>query len=146
MMSSAAWSAPYPIAPVGSHPLPIVPVSGQPCGATVLSHTIAACPYVLQVMMTLHVCMSSSASVTCGRTMVTREPSCMPRVAKPFFIPVVHNPLGAWDTCQHRSSLPQGGRARSHGTHGSAGAHLGREVRSRAEGHVVVPELTSARR
>jgi hypothetical protein len=24
----------------------------------------------------------------------TREPSCVPRAAKPFFIPVVHNPSG----------------------------------------------------
>jgi hypothetical protein len=27
--------------------------------------------------------------------METRESSCVPRVAKPFFIPVVHSPLGA---------------------------------------------------
>jgi hypothetical protein len=27
--------------------------------------------------------------------METREPSCVPRAAKPFFIPVVHSPLGA---------------------------------------------------
>jgi hypothetical protein len=31
-----------------SHPLPTAPVSGQPRGAALLSHTIAACPHVLQ--------------------------------------------------------------------------------------------------
>jgi hypothetical protein len=36
--------------------------------------------------------------------METREPSCMPRVAKHFFIPMVHSPSGAVDTWQHRSS------------------------------------------
>jgi hypothetical protein len=34
----------------------------------------------------------------------------------------------------------QGGRARSHGTCGSAKAHLGREARSRAEEHVTASE------
>ena len=29
------------------------------------------------------------------QTLKTREASCVPRAAKPFFIPVVHNPLGA---------------------------------------------------
>jgi hypothetical protein len=38
------------------------------------------------------------------------------------------------------------GRARSHGTRGSTGAHLGREVRFRAKEHKAVPELNSARR
>jgi hypothetical protein len=40
----------------------------------------------------------------------------------------------------------RGGRARSHGTHGSAGAHLGSEVRFEAEEHVATPKLNSARR
>jgi hypothetical protein len=39
-----------------------------------------------------------------------------------------------------------GGRARSHMTHGSAGAHLSREVRSRAEEHVAASELNLVRR
>jgi hypothetical protein len=34
------------------------------------------------------------------RTLETHEPSYVPSTAKPFFIPVVHNPLGAWDTWQ----------------------------------------------
>jgi hypothetical protein len=40
----------------------------------------------------------------------------------------------------------RGGRARGHGTHDSAGAHLDREARSGVKKHVVVPELNSARR
>jgi hypothetical protein len=40
----------------------------------------------------------------------------------------------------------QEGRAWSHGTHGSAGAHLSTEVRSGAAGHVVALEPTSAGR
>jgi hypothetical protein len=47
MMSLAAWSAPHPVAPVGSHPLPSVPVSGQSHGAALLSRTVVACPHVL---------------------------------------------------------------------------------------------------
>jgi hypothetical protein len=40
----------------------------------------------------------------------------------------------------------QGGRVRSHGTCGSAGAHLDREVRSGAAGHMTTLEPTSAGR
>jgi hypothetical protein len=40
----------------------------------------------------------------------------------------------------------RGSKARSHRTHGRAGAHLGREPRSRAEERVVASELNSARR
>jgi hypothetical protein len=38
-----------------------------------------------------------------------------------------------------------GGGARSHGTRGSAGAHLSKEARSGAEGHMTPPEVTSVR-
>jgi hypothetical protein len=38
------------------------------------------------------------------------------------------------------------GRARSHGTHGSAESHIGRDARSGAEEHVAAPELNSVRR
>jgi hypothetical protein len=40
----------------------------------------------------------------------------------------------------------RGGRVRSHGTRGTAGAHLGREARSEAEERVAASELNSARR
>jgi hypothetical protein len=58
MMSCAARGAPHPVAHVGSHLLPTVSVSRQPRGAVLLSHTVAACPHVLQVMMTLTACTS----------------------------------------------------------------------------------------
>jgi hypothetical protein len=41
---------------------------------------------------------SAGASVMHERALKTREPSCVPRVAKPFFIPVVHSPPGPTDT------------------------------------------------
>jgi hypothetical protein len=71
---------------------------------------------------------------------------------------------GLWDTWQHRSSplrkaepramghvaaseLPsQEGRTRSHGRRRSVGAHLSKEARFGAAGHVVAPEPTSAGR
>jgi hypothetical protein len=40
----------------------------------------------------------------------------------------------------------RGGKARSHETRGSAGAHLSREAMSEAEERVAAPELNSARR
>jgi hypothetical protein len=80
------------------------------------------------------------ASVTHDRALDTCEPSYVPGATRPFFIPVVHNPLGGVGMWQHRSSPL--GEARS-GPHGNAGAHLGREARSRAEEHVAAPELSS---
>jgi hypothetical protein len=70
----------------------------------------------------------ASASVTHERTLETHEPSCVTRVAKPFFILVFHNPLG--------------GR----GTLGSTGAPPLGEAEPEAMGHVVASEPTSAGR
>jgi hypothetical protein len=47
---------------------------------------------------------------------------------------------------QRQSSPQQGGEVRGHETCGSAGAHLSKEVKSRAAGHVVAPESTFVRR
>jgi hypothetical protein len=80
------------------------------------------------------------------RVLETREPSCVLRAAKPFFIHVVHSPLGVMGHVTAPELPSQGGRVLSHGTHGSTGAHLIREARSGAEGHVAAPKLTSARR
>jgi hypothetical protein len=99
------------------------------------------------------------------RALETREPNCVPRAAKPFFILVIHSPSGGrgtrgdtgapfsgrqspelWDTWQHRNSPHQGGKIRSRGTHGSTGAYLSNEVRSGASGHVVALEPTSTER
>jgi hypothetical protein len=59
---------------------------------------------------------------------------------------MVHNPLGAMGYVAAPEPSSQGGRARSHETRGSAGAHLVREVRSKVEEHVATLELNSARR
>jgi hypothetical protein len=69
----------------------------------------------------------AGASVTHERALETCKPSCVPRTAKPFFIPMVHNPLGPWGMWQHRSS-PLG------------------ETEPGAMGHVTAPEPTSAGR
>jgi hypothetical protein len=70
----------------------------------------------------------------------------VPKAVKPFFIPVVHSPPWAMGDVAASELPSQESRARSHGTHGSIGAHLSKEVRSGGEGHVAAPELTSARR
>jgi hypothetical protein len=76
----------------------------------------------------------------------TCEPSCVPGADRPFFIPMVHSPPGAVGHVAALELPSQEGRARSHGTHSSTGAHLVKEARFRAEGHVAAPELTSVRR
>jgi hypothetical protein len=58
------------------------------------------------------------------RAFETREASCVPRVAKPFFISVVHNPPGAVGHVAAPELPSQEGRARSRGTRGSIGAQL----------------------
>jgi hypothetical protein len=70
----------------------------------------------------------------------------VPGVARHFFIPVVYNPLGDVGYVAASELSSRGGRARSYGTRGSTGGHLGREVRSGAEERMAVPELNSARR
>jgi hypothetical protein len=65
---------------------------------------------------------------------------------EPFFIPVVHSPLGAMGHVAVLELPSQEGRARRHGTHGSTGAHLIKEARFGAEGHVAASELALVRR
>jgi hypothetical protein len=78
--------------------------------------------------------------------METREPSCVSRAAKPFFIPMVHSLPGAVEHVAAPELPSQEGRARSHETRGSDGAHLKKETRSGVVGHMAASELTSARR
>jgi hypothetical protein len=40
----------------------------------------------------------AGTSITRDRTLDTCEPSCVPGAASPFFIAVVHSPLGPWGT------------------------------------------------
>jgi hypothetical protein len=44
---------------------------------------------------TVAVCTSTGASVMHKHALKTRDPSCVARVAKSFFIPVAHSPPGA---------------------------------------------------
>jgi hypothetical protein len=58
------------------------------------------------------------------RALKTHEPSRVPRAAKPFFIPVIHNPPGAVGHVAAPELPSQEGRALSRGTHGSTRAPL----------------------
>jgi hypothetical protein len=85
-------------------------------------------------------------SVTRERALETCETSCVTRAAKPFFIPVVHSPLGAMGYVAAPELSSRGGRAQIHGTRDSARTHLGREAMSGAEEYVAAPKLNSAMR
>jgi hypothetical protein len=74
------------------------------------------------------------------------ESGAMEHVTAPELILARRQGLELRDMWQRRSSPQQGGEVRGHGTHGSTGAHLIKEARSEAAGHVAVPELTSSRR
>jgi hypothetical protein len=137
--TSASWSR-----PVSS---PCYTEHGQRCGAILSGRiTTVAMSRSGQLSLCCTVepnCSGLSArlagtSVTRDRALDTCEPSCVPRAARPFFIPVFHSPLGPWGTCQHRSSPLEEARP---GPRGSAEAH--REARSGAEEHVAALELSS---
>jgi hypothetical protein len=71
----------------------------------------------------------AGTSVTRNRALDICEPSCVPGAARPFFIPVVHNPLeavGRRGRCHVAAPEPTstGGEVRSGGTRGSAEALL----------------------
>jgi hypothetical protein len=139
--TSSAWSR-----PVSS---PCYTEHGQRCGA-ILSGRITIVAMSKSGQMGLRCTVKSNcsgmsvchagASVTRDRALDTCEPSCVPWVAMPFFIPVVHSPLGAVGTWQHQSSPL--GEARP-GPRGNSRAHLDREARSRIEEHVAASELSS---
>jgi hypothetical protein len=85
----------------------------------------------------------ASASVTHDRALDTCEPSCVPGVARSFFIPVVHSPLGAVGyvaTLEHSS---RGGEAGATWQRRSSPL---REAEPGAMGHVATSEPTSAGR
>jgi hypothetical protein len=140
---SAAWSH-----PVSS---PYYTEHGQRCGAVSGRITTVAMSRSGQLGLRCTVepnwsglsARLAGASVTRDRALDTCEPSCMPGAARPFFIPVVHNPLGLWGTWQHQSSPLREARP---GPRGSAGAHLSTEARFRAEEYVAAPELNLANR
>jgi hypothetical protein len=138
--ASAAWS--YPVSS------PCYTEHGQCCGA-VLSGRITTVAMSRSGQQGLHCTVEpnysglsarlAGASVTRDYALDTCEPSCVPRAARPFFIPVVHNPLRAVGYVTAPEPSSRGGRVRSHGTRSSAGAHL-------AMGHVAASELNLVRR
>jgi hypothetical protein len=74
------------------------------------------------------------------------EPGAMGHVIAPEPTSIGRRGPELRNTWQRRSSTQQGGEARGHVTRGSTGAHLSKEVRSGAVGHVVAPEPTSTER
>jgi hypothetical protein len=85
----------------------------------------------------------AGALVTHDRALDTCEPSCVPGVARPFFIPVVHSPLGAVGYVAASELSSRGGEVGATWQHRSS--PLG-EAEPGAMGHVAAPELTSAGR
>jgi hypothetical protein len=119
------------------------------------SCTVAACPHALQALTTLPVCMSckpimalmAGALETCTRMHWKHACQAAQAGLLGFSLclrPVAHRkPQDMW---QRRSSPQQGGKVQSYRTRGSVKAHLSREVRSGAIGHVAALEPTSAGR
>jgi hypothetical protein len=93
---SAAWSRPVS--------KPYYTEHGQHCGA-VLSGRITTVAMSRSGQLGLRCAVElncigmfarlAGALVTRDRALDTCEPSCVPGAARPFFIPVVHSPLGA---------------------------------------------------
>jgi hypothetical protein len=128
--ASAAWSR--------SISSPCYTKHGRRCGA-VLSGRITTVAMSRSGQLGLHCTVEpncsgmstrlAGASVTRDRALDTCESSCVPGAARPFFIPVVHSPLGAVGyvaapelssrggeagaTWQSRSPPRQGGEVRS---------------------------------
>jgi hypothetical protein len=121
--------------------------------------TVSVCLHVLQRLS------HEGALITRERAMGTREPSCMPRPTKSFFIPKAHSPLRAarhvvalessrvgrrglepWGTWQHWGPLKQGGGVQSRRTRGNTEALPSRETGSEAARHVATLEPSRAGR
>jgi hypothetical protein len=112
--TSAVWSR-----PVSS---PCYTEHGQRCGAVLSGHiTTVAMSRSGQLGLRCTVepnCSGMSArlagaSVTRDRALDTCEPSCVPEPARPFFIPVVHSPLGAVGYMAAPELSSRGGEARA---------------------------------
>jgi hypothetical protein len=110
--ASAAWSH-----PVSS---PCYTEHGQRCGA-VLSSRITTVAMSRSGQLGLRCTVEpnrsgmyarlADASVTPDHALDTYEPSCMPGAARPFIIPVVHNPLGVVGYVAALELSSQGGEA-----------------------------------
>jgi hypothetical protein len=112
--TSAAWS--HPVSPPGytDH--------GQRCGA-ILSGRITTVAISRSAQLGLRCTVKSNCSslsarlagvaVARDRALDTCEPSCMPWAARPFFIPVVHSPLGVVGYMAAPEPSSRGGEARA---------------------------------
>jgi hypothetical protein len=93
---------------------------GQCCGA-VLSGRITTVAMSKSGQLDLHCTVEpnysgmsarlAGTSLTRDRALDTCEPSCVPGVARPFFIPVVHNPLGVMGYMAAPELSSRGGEA-----------------------------------
>jgi hypothetical protein len=110
--ASAAWSRPVLSLCCTEH--------GQRCGVFLSGHitTVAMCRSgQLGLRCTVEPnCIGLSArlagaSVTHDCALDTCEPSCVPREARPFFISVLHSPLGATGYVAAPELSPRGGEA-----------------------------------
>jgi hypothetical protein len=102
----------------------------------------------------------AGTSVTRNRALDTCESSRVPGAARPYFIPMVHSPLGAVGVRGSTGALLSGRQGRGHvatpepTSAGRRGPELrnawrrrsSTQQRDEARGHVGAPELTSARR
>jgi hypothetical protein len=144
---SAAWSRSVSPSCYTEH--------SQRCGAVLTGHITIVVMYrsgqlglrctVQSNCSDMPACLAG-ASVTPEHALDTCDPSCVPGAARPFFIHMVHSPLGAVGYVATLELSSRGDRARSHETCGSVGAHLDKEVRFEAAGHVVATEPTSTGR
>jgi uncharacterized protein YqgV (UPF0045/DUF77 family) len=118
------------------------------------SHTVATCLHALQALTVLHDRMSyrpmmtlmSGVLETCMRVLGTCVPSYTNKSARLFFMLEIRGSQGVAGHVAASDPPQPGGEVQRHRTRGSAGAHLSREVRSGAIGHVAALEPTSAGR
>jgi hypothetical protein len=80
--ASAAWSR-----HVSS---PCYTEHGQRCGAILLGRITT-----VAMSRSSQLGLRCTVEPNCDRALDTCEPSCVPKAVRPFFIPVVHSPLGA---------------------------------------------------
>jgi hypothetical protein len=114
------------------------------------SRTVAACLHVLQALTALPTRTSCRSCQAHWKLASVRwEHVCLAAQAGLIYFslclrPVPHKEL--WDTWLRRSPHQPGGEVRSHMTRDNVRAHLSREVRSGAIGHVTATEPTSTGR
>jgi hypothetical protein len=145
--ASAAWSHPVLSLCCTEH--------GQRCGA-VLSGHITTLVMFRSGQLGMHCTVEpncsiisaclASASVTHDRALDTCELSYEPGVARPFFIPVVHSPLGAVEYVAAPKPTSAGRRGSELRNTWQRRSSPLREAEPRAMGHMTAPKSTSVGR